>query len=99
MSKFVSIILLAHAHTRLIEGRWCGGGGCGGGGWVGRRYQRYEVVAGFVNSASHSFAAVFVFFESAEHLLIESEVPEDLTRHAPPLPPFSHSLPFARHHS
>jgi len=25
-----SIILLARAHTRLIEGRWCGGGGCGG---------------------------------------------------------------------
>jgi hypothetical protein len=80
-----SIALPARAHTRLIDGRWCGGGG-----W--RRYQRYEVVAGFVNSACHSFAAIFVFFESAEHLLIESEAPEDLTRHTlpPPLlpPPF-----------
>jgi cation diffusion facilitator family transporter len=42
-------------------------------------YQRFEVVAGFVNSACHSFAAIFVFFESAEHLLIESEAPDNLS--------------------
>jgi len=41
-------------------------------------YQRLEVLGGFVTAACHCFAGIFIFFEAAEHLVLERDVPHDL---------------------